>query len=291
MFKTLWQSIAAREAELLIRELGFSALPISPIDIAKELDIEVKPLPPRSEPGISGMLLRHDKSFGILYSTAIDSLGFQHFSVGHEIGHYRLPGHPESVLRDGMHASRAGFHAKDRYELEADHFSTGLLMPASLFDRALNKAGVGLDAIEKLSSKCVTSLPATAIRYAQRSPEATAIVVSSGEHVEYCFMSDRLRELRGLEWLTKGSLLPLGSVTRQLNGDPAKVISCERADSDGDLRDWFGGTVEADLYEEAIGLGRYGKTLSVLSITDLPDDEELEEEEELIESWTPRFRR
>ncbi|MCZ6656161.1 MAG: hypothetical protein O7C67_02600 [Gammaproteobacteria bacterium] len=51
------------------------------------------------------------------------------------------------------------------------------------------------------------------------------------------------------------------------------------------------GAIEADLYEEVIGLGSYGRSLSVLTIDNLPDDEEIDEEDELLESWTPRFRR
>lgn len=289
MSRALWQNIAAREAESLISELNVNELPVSPFVVADELGIDVQALPATSGSGVSGMLLRQQNLFGILYSTSIESIGFQHFSIGHEIGHFRLPGHPESVLRDGVHVSHAGFVSKDQYELEADHFSASLLMPAYLFDRALTEAGEGIKAVEKLADQCVTSLPATAIRYAQRSPDATAIVVSSGKHVEYCFMSDTLREVDGLDWIKRGSFLPADSATRQLNEDANKVLRGERAENESTLRDWFGGTIEANLYEETIGLGSYGKSLTVLTIDELPDPEELEEEEDLKESWTPRF--
>lgn len=291
MAKEIWQAIATREAELFIREIGIDSLPVLPIEIARQLGIQIDSLPSQSSPGVSGMLLRCGNQFGILYSTSIDSIGFQNFSVGHEIGHYRLPGHPESVLQDGLHASHAGFRAKDRYELEADHFSAGLLMPSSLFDPALDKAGDGLDAVLALSEKCKTSLPATAIRFAQRSLAATAIVVSSGSQIDYCFMSDTLREVNGLDWIRKGTPLPQASVTRQLNGDAATIARSARMEADGSLQDWFGGRQQADIYEEAIGLGSYGRTLTILTVNELPDAEELEEEEELEESWTPRFRR
>jgi hypothetical protein len=291
MSKALWQAIATREAENLIRELGIASLPVLPIEIAKQLGLHVEAMPSKSSPGVSGMLLRQGNDFGILYSTSIDSIGFQNFSVGHEIGHYCLPGHPESVLQDGVHASHAGFRAKDRYELEADHFSAGLLMPTALFDPALKKAGDGLDAVLNLSDNCKTSLPATAIRYSQRSPEATAIIVSIGNEIDYCFMSDTLREVKGLEWIKKGTPLPKSSATKRLNGDAAKVAGGERMDASGAMQDWFGGKLRAEVYEEAIGLRSYGRTLTVLSIEDLPDPDEADEENDLEESWTPRFRR
>jgi hypothetical protein len=60
--------------------------------------------------------------------------------------------------------------------------------------------------------------------------------------------------------------------------------------------DWLGGTRSANLTEEVLGLGSYGKTLSVLSSPSLAlaeegyDDDE-QEERDLIEKYTPRFRR
>ena len=95
------------------------------------------------------MLLRHGDNFGILYATHIQSSGFQRFSVGHELGHYFLPGHIDAVLGNGnIHESRAGFASSDKYEMEADYFAAGLLMPQKLFTPAMRHAGEGLAAIK-----------------------------------------------------------------------------------------------------------------------------------------------
>lgn len=290
MASALWEIAAAREAEALILELGIQALPVCPFAIARELEIEVRPLP-GARRGVSGMLLHFDGSFGIAYATYIGNDGFKHFSIGHELGHYRLPGHPENVLRNGAHTSYAGFVSKDRYELEADHFSAALLMPGRLFDIAMDNSGSGLAAIESVSGQCITSLTATAIRYAQRTSDAAAIVVSTGQSIDYCFMSDSLREVRGLDWIRKGSVVPRSSATSGFNAAPAKIASSERADGESNLQDWFGGDLDVELTEEVVGLGAYGKTLTVLTAANLPDAEEIEEEEELGESWTPRFRK
>lgn len=291
MASSLWEMAAAHEAEELILELGTEELPVCPFSIARELDIEVKPLPAGMAKGVSGMLLHADGSFGILYATYIDNDGFKRFSVAHEIGHYRLPGHYEAVLHNGTHASYAGFVSKDRYELEADHFAAALLMPNSLFDSAMDKTGGGLDGLETVSEQCGTSLTATAIRYAQRTPDAVAIVVSSGQSIEYCFMSESLREVRGLDWIRKGSALPRSSATSGFNNDPNYIARGERTDGESSLQDWFNGDLDVELAEEVVGLGSYGKALTVLTAIDLPDTEEIEEEEELRESWTPRFHR
>ena len=156
----LWA--AARKAEqYLATRTTPATLPIDPFEIADELEITVQ-AKPASAAGVSGMLLRHGDVFGILYATHIESEGFQRFSVAHELGHYLLDGHIDHVLpdRDGMHESRAGFVSADPFELEADHFAAGLLMPGRLFSDALKRAGDGLSAVEHLAESCKTSLTA-----------------------------------------------------------------------------------------------------------------------------------
>ena len=73
------------------------------------------------------------------------------------------------------------------------------------------------------------------------------------------------------------------------NSDTAKIARGERTNGEQLLQNWFGGNFRVELFEEVIGLGGYGKTLTVLTASDLPDLEEIEEEEELRESWEPRF--
>ena len=51
------------------------------------------------------------------------------------------------------------------------------------------------------------------------------------------------------------------------------------------------GEIEGELYEEVIGLGSYGKTLSVLTAYDLRDPDDIVGEKELVKTWTPSLRR
>jgi hypothetical protein len=59
--------------------------------------------------------------------------------------------------------------------------------------------------------------------------------------------------------------------------------------------DWLGGTRSAIVTEEVVGLGRYGKTLTVLSSSRIGREEDGltddDNDEEIAERWTPRFRR
>jgi hypothetical protein len=75
-------------------------------------------------------------------------------------------------------------------------------------------------------------------------------------------------------------------------GDPGRILHAEREDGETDLQGWF--TVHGrniDLFEEVIGLGNYGKTLTVLTLQNEVDDEEAAEEEDLERSWTPTLGR
>jgi hypothetical protein len=281
---------ATQRGEQVARERGLT-LPINPMALAREIGISVTAKPAQAG-GVSGMLIRVGDFFGIAYATHIDNDGFKHFSVGHELGHYYLPGHLDAVFRDGadVHESHAGFVSDDRYELEADHFAAGLLMPHHLFVPILRRAGDGLAAVEHLAERCGSSLTATAIRYTQCNSEPVAIVISSGGSIEYCFMSDALRDFDDIDRIRKGQALPRASATFTFNRDPARVRNAERAGGQSDFQLWFGGPQKIELQEDIIGLGRYGKTLTVLHDIEPPDEVE-GDDDVLIESWTPRHRR
>jgi hypothetical protein len=60
------------------------------------------------------------------------------------------------------------------------------------------------------------------------------------------------------------------------------------------FQDWFGGGLRSSVTEDVVGLGSYGKTLTILHGIELPedvDDIDDDDDEKLEESWTPRFRR
>jgi len=279
-----------QEAEQLLRELQIEALPIDPFAIARQLDIELKPLP-ASVGGASGMLLHVGGAFGIGYPTHINNAGFRRFSVAHEIGHYRLPGHIGAVLNaQGQHLSKAGFRSVDRYEQEADQFASALLMPARFFVAAAGRAGEGLRAIETLQARCQTSLEATAIRYAQTNRDPVAVIRSGASTIDYAVMSNPLRDFPGLDWLRKGAPFPSGSATADFNADAQNIARGRRAEGRSCLQDWFGGPHRQEIVEEVVGLGSYGKTLTVLTGMEPPDEFE-DEEGDLEESWAVRFRR
>lgn len=281
---------AARRAERLIGEWGIEALPIDVEAIARQHGIQVQSMP-QTIRGVSGMLQRAGEVYGIAYATYADNHGFERFSIAHELGHYFLDGHSEKVLgAGGVHQSRGGFASGDKYELEADHFAAGLLMPTPLFERAMDKAGKGFTAVEHLAELCETSLTATAIRYAEATDDAVAVVVSSGSTIDYWFASDTLKFTPGVEWLKKGEPVPRGTATERFNKDSDRVSRCEREQSSSNVLDWFGDGPDRELSEDVVGLGSYGRTLTVLFAEESWPDEE-DEEDEHLGDFEPKFHR
>lgn len=277
---------ATLHAEKLVRDEKLE-LPIDLFSLAKSRDILVE-AKPESAKGVSGMLLRAGDNFAIGYATHIKSNGFQRFSIAHELGHYFLAGHPEHVFNGDklIHESHAGFGSGDQIELEADHFAAGLLMPSHLFKTEAGKFSDGFTAIEKLAERCQTSLTASAIRYAELTDAAIAIVISTGPTVNYCFASRSMRGIRGYKHPVKGSVLPRDSLTRIFNQTENNILSAERDDDSADLIAWFRADDEIEASEEVIGLGDYGKTLTIIC-AEVPDDDDDVDD---MASTPPRFR-
>lgn len=284
--------IARRGAEALLKDEGITTLPVDPFALAASRDITVEGKP-ETHGGVSGMLLRHGNSFGIIYATHIPSEGFQRFSVNHELGHYFLEGHIDQLLKTGVHVSRAGFLTADPYELEADHFAAGLLMPETPFRKEMENHEPGLAVVEALATRCLTSRTATAIRYAELTSNAVAVIVSTGGVIDYCFLSDAMKTLPKLSWLRKGTKLPAGTATARLADLPDQVRAGAAIADEIDVRDWLGGITIAAVSEESVGLGGYGKVLTILSSSSIgreEDDDGDDDEDDIVESWTPRFR-
>lgn len=285
-------AFAAQAAEQIVKGMGVTTLPVDPRAIAEKREIVVQAKPVEDK-GCSGMLVRLGNDFAIAYATHLQNEGFENFSIAHELGHYFMPGHVEAVIQgeNGMHVSRAGFNSNNKYEAEADRFAAGLLMPRHLFFPAIEKAGQGLVAIEALATLCKTSLHATAIRYTQCTRDPVAIIVSRGGIIDHCFMSEALKQLNGIDWIKKREGVPRNTATYVFNQIPTNVEHGIRVEGTSNLQHWFGGKRRIEISEDVVGLGRYGKTLTVLYDIDLPEPEDQEDEDNLIESWTPRFKR
>jgi len=258
-----------REGEILrcarqvVKDNGFVALPVDPKRIAKNRGIMVQPWETETL-GISGCLMKVGDDFGIGYSTAIKNTGFENFTVAHELGHFFLDGHVEALLDGGAHYSRSGYVSNDVHEKEADLFASELLMPEFLMRPAINKGGSGFAVIQRLAGEGETSIVATAIRYAKLADDPVAVILSEGQHVKWCFMSDGFRQLKGVYNLAKQTPIPPQSPTSGFNQNGQNIATGKRVEDTTLLRVWFERAPEIEIQEDVVGLGHYGKTLTIL---------------------------
>ena len=278
------QQIHAKALELL-ENAGVTALSVDPIKIAQHLDIAVHAKPAHIE-GASGWLIKSGEQFGIAYATHIPNEGFQRFSIAHELGHYWIDSHPAHIFQNGsMHQSHAGFGSADPIELEADYFAACLLMPATLCKRVIWGNKDGLAAVKALADTANTSLQASAIRYAELSKIPSAIVLSHDGVVEYCLDHGLRKEIGWPRGFGRGSRIPTNTATMRLASDADTVLHADEDSDNTRAFDWFHGVeTRHTITEEAIGLGAYGRVLTLLTLDEI-DEEEDEEWDE------PRFRR
>ena len=276
-----------RQAQKLLESEGLLQFPISLIDLAATRGICVKALP-GEQAGVSGLLLRHGNTFGILYGTHIPNEGFQRFCIAHELGHYFVAGHLDHItFHDGVHYSNAGFVADDSYEREADNFAAGLLLPTRLVQRELRTCREGLASVLKLSKRAKASFSASAIRYARVTDDPVAVIASEHGSVKFCFASDALKGLKGSAWLKPGTEVPENSETLGVAALNEQERVGYKTEGFGRLSDWFPDLPPLSLREEVVGLGHDNRVMTILTCEEWDDPRE--EDEELERNWRPSF--
>lgn len=266
MMKPLEEKLIKNRAEKIVYKHGISTFPIDPIIIAQKEDIVVKPKDDCIE-GVSGVLLKIGDQCGIMYSTFYNNKGFENFSIGHELGHYFLDGHLETLLgSSNIHQSKANFFSSDQYEREADIFAASLLMPEDMFKNNLWKFGKGLDGIIGMADLCNTSLTATAIRYAELTDNFIIVVISSNCKVDFCCFSQKAWRIKNKEIPKKGWPILKNTATEIMFREPLRIQKAERDSMQSVLSDWIECDISKGVIEEVKGLGKYGKVLTVLSL-------------------------
>lgn len=184
--------------------------------------------------------------------------------MAQELGHFSLTDHHRVLFQKGSpHRSESGFTSGAWYEREADLFGVELLIPEFLFHKHRRDFARGLDGVKGLAELFQTSLTATGIRYATLSTEPVVVAVSEGDRILYSVLSKPFASMFGenAPGERRARHVPAESVTRKLKAG-GKIVAEERGVVPAS--NWFP-EASGELVEEVIGLGRYGKTLTVLT--------------------------
>jgi Zn-dependent peptidase ImmA (M78 family) len=279
-------------AQSILENNSLLALPVDIFSFAEQNDINIQAMPQElAINSIYGALLVKNDSITIYYSTVVNKLGFQNFTIAHELGHYFLEGHIEQVIgENGLHFSSSDFCSKDNYEFEADQFAAGLLMPEKLCRKLIGEFDDGLNGIIALAHDSMSSLTAAAIRYIDLTTATAAIVISSYGKYEYAVRTRDMAKLGSFP--LRGARVPVDSLTAKVycNG----IVPGNDSDSqemDSDLSFWLGGRKSIPCTEQVIKLGRTGKTLTVLTCSEIEEeDEDLDSDDDFERRWGLKFR-
>jgi Zn-dependent peptidase ImmA (M78 family) len=275
----------------IIRLIPDLPIPVPVEELAQKLDIlSVEEMEPE---GFEGGLLLADieKSEGIILVNRASMPQRRRFTVGHELGHFLCPFHkPQSgdEFRCSAQDMQLSFARKEDpvacMEVEANRFAALLLMPLTHFRRDLRlRKGVEIEHILTLAKRYVTSKEATARRYVDVQDEPCAVVVSHNGCVLRFYRHENFPYVD----VNHGDPVPRGSLTCRTDLTPG--VPSDQEECDGAI--WLSvrrGRRTPTIYQQVLPQSD-GYRLTLLSLAEDPED--LEEEENLEESWTPRFRR
>ena len=280
-----------RIVQEIIRQVSDLPIPV-PIDgLALMLDIDsITELETEGYEG--GLLTDVEKSAGFILVNMASPIQRRRFTIAHELIHFLCPSHKpprggQFLCSDGD--MRLTFAREEdqvaRMEVEANRCAARLLMPEPHFRKDLRlRKGADIDHILALARRYDTSKEATARRYVDVQDEPCAIIVSHNGRILRFYK--RGEDFPYLD-VEPGSPVPHGSLTART--DLKQGVVSDSEERDGDI--WLSvqrGKRTPMIYEQALAQSD-GYRLTLLTLADDPED--LKEDEELEESYTPRFKR
>jgi len=257
------------KARSLLKELGISSCPVDPYAVAEKIGIAVRE---DDLDGFAGMILAVEGRAMISVRRSTRERSRKRFTVAHELGHYKIPGH----LIPGVPSFRCSdddldtFQGEGNKEAEANQFAAELLMPEDHFCARIDGEDLGYDFIQELMGEYETSLTATCLRF----------VHLEKTHALACSRDGKVK------WVYRGSEFPCQvSGHGKLNSNSVAMRFFKEGDSSRDFE-----TVASDCWLESGGRGRsvelqelalplpyYNEVLSFLAVS---DQEEVDSEDD-----------
>jgi Zn-dependent peptidase ImmA (M78 family) len=235
-----------------------------------------------------GVLVTDDaKSTGSIAYNQASRIERRRFTIAHEIGHFLIPWHGASAqcATADMGVLKSQDTRKSK-EAEANRFAAALLTPTTLFTRDIRQFGSPeTEHILALATKYKVSKEMVAWRYTDLCDHVCAIIFSHRSLIRY------FRKTGTCPFLDPkpGAPLPSASLSARGRVEPGHLSEWTETAPET----WFGVSrrlVGKVLYEQFLEQ-QDGYRLTMLTIDDIPNEEEPDEDEELEESYTPRFRR
>ena len=276
--------LASQRAEEIIKELRIrEPSEIELEDIAMERGVLVRE---RLLKGSEARLVRRGRTGIITVDKSITEEGRKRFAVAHELGHFEL--HRDSQLLFCTEQDMVVWNENKPQEIEANEFAANVLMPESLFLARIGKEKPNLNIVKSLAEEFRTSLTATAVRYAQLSPEPCAAVISREGVIKWYRKSSCFRH-----HVKVGSTLS----TNTYAGDYFDGCEVPLKPMKAPAFAWLAGNVdgEAEIIEHSLPFTRYNAVLSLLWIyEDVRPSWQRDDEDEPVDltcCFTPEGKR
>jgi hypothetical protein len=254
--RDLWIRKARQAAAALSRRFGVTAPEHINVEVfAARLGatVIVGPLE-----GAIAQLVRAGSHVHIVVSERVTDRCAIRFSIAHELGHFMLghPSRPPSELCSGARP-RPGAREQRNYELEANAFAGELLIPSHLARRACEVSPVSMEVPRQIARDFDVSILASAIQFAELSPERCAAVFSSRREVVWTAPSETfVREIPRGKRIDPHSVAWDFFVRGELD-DRAQPVPADA---------WFDTSAEVDIVEHSIASPQHGTVLSLLWI-------------------------
>ena len=275
--------------EGILKQVSDLPIPVPIEDIARSVDItNITFIGTDSFEG--GLVTDRDKSEGVILVNRRSGRRRRRFTVGHELGHFLMPLHlPDNGTRFMCTASdmrrSASSQTLDRaacMEVEANRFAANMLMPAVPFRRDLSQsAAPDIALLLRLCGRYDTSKEATARRFCELIDAPSAAVFSRNGRFLYAVRS---REFPFIT-LSRNQLLPQRTLSTRFRGVEGDISDMDAVDGC-----WWTDTdpyCNSQIFEQTL-LQADGYRLTLLQL----EQEDVEEDEEvLLEAYTPRFHK
>lgn len=163
------------------------------------------------------------------------------FSFAHELGHFFIDEHRNALKKgQSLHKSYHQHQSKNPIEIEADHFASNLLMPASRFRSLAQSIKFDYSLIEMLAKEFECSISATLFRFIEIDAYPILVVFSTNNKINYYWRSHDFPYKYFLDHHSK-KLPPLTVAGDFFNhgtkcDDTEAVYACEWFSSHEDIR-------------------------------------------------------
>lgn len=214
-----------------------------------------------------GLLEYRAGDFHVFYNR--DRLGYPmspraRFTLGHELGHYFIDEHRCALIEGaGPHGSLCEYVSDLLIEVEADTFSSSLLMPRRRFLSVARRKPKGMAGVLALKEVFKTSITSTALRYIQEELVVGTLVKWNPDGSSWPrFSPTTFADAAIRQTIRDVKQIPVGSPTAMALAD-AEVPECGFFRGGSSAATWFPflghrSSRNVIMIEEAIRLGEYG---------------------------------